>query len=108
MSVQTFKNSVNSPVNGEISQKDLLFLIESLTKEDREKIFNKFSSDFKGVLSRSAMYKLSKGRTHLGNDRILWLIDNNPEAREFVFRLLKERAKKTLQILAVVGVDEDE
>ncbi|WP_338601028.1 hypothetical protein V6M85_13160 [Sulfolobus tengchongensis] len=106
MSVQTLK-PVNRGVNG-ISEKDLIFLIEALDRKERKLIFEKFSEDFKEVLTRAAMYKLTRGDTHLKNERILWLIENNEEAKKFVLDLLKKKAQRMLEIIEKLEAEEEE
>ncbi|MEM3986865.1 hypothetical protein [Saccharolobus sp.] len=106
MSLNVIQKKVNSPVNG-ISEKDLIFLIEALTKEDRKKIADMFSEDLREFMSRTAIYKLSKRDTHLSNKNILKLMERNPEAKKFILELLRKRAEKILQLIEKLEADEE-
>lgn len=92
-----------------VSQKDLEFFVEVLTREDRERIFRLFKGDFEGKLSGAAISKLRRGMTHLSNENLVWLMRNNEEARRYIAQLLLQRAQKIMQLAeAVLAASEDE
>ena len=107
MSAQAFKNPVNRGVNM-ISEKDLEFFVETLTREDRKKIFDLYGYEFEGKLSRTAIYKLTRGETHLSNENIIWLMKHNSTARKFIAEMLWQRALQILHLAEVMMTDDVE
>ncbi|AAY79884.1 hypothetical protein [Sulfolobus acidocaldarius] len=90
---------------GEQSSDLFLYAISSLTKEEREEIFTAFEDYFwslieAGELSKPAYYKLASGAIHLSDDRVLELVNDNTQAKKFLAKLLKEKAKKLLEVSA--------
>ncbi|BFI75410.1 hypothetical protein [Sulfurisphaera ohwakuensis] len=105
--VQTLKIPVNRGVNM-ISEKDLEFFVETLTREDRKKIFDLYGYEFKGTLSRTAIYKLTRGETHLSNENIIWLMKHNSTARKFIAEMLWQRALQILHLAEIMMKDDVE
>jgi len=92
--------SKNSPVEGE---KDLLFLISLLDKEDKVEFVKVFSSDFEQQieekkLSKTAYYKFLNGYAP-SDERILEIIEVDEEAKEWIIERVREKAKRALQII---------
>lgn len=110
MSFQTFKNPVNPPVNG-ISEKDLIFLISLLDREDKIEFVQKFREDFEQQieekkLSKTAYYKFLRGYAP-ADERILEIIEVDEEARRWVVQRVKEKAERALQIIAAIEAEEE-
>jgi len=102
--LQTSK--VNSPVDGE---KDLLFLISLLDKEDKVEFVKVFSSDFEEMvaekkLSKTAYYKFLNGYAP-SDERILEIIEVDEEAKERIIERVREKASKALQIIAAMEAE---
>ncbi len=93
-------NKKNSPVNGE---KDLLFLISMLDKEDKVEFVREFREDFEQQieekkLSKTAYYKFLNGYAP-ADERILEIIEVDEEARKWLIERVKEKASKALEII---------
>ena len=88
-----------------VSEKELEFFVEVLSREDRKKIAALFADDLSAIMSRPAVFKLLKGRTHLSNENIIKLMRNNKQAREYIAALLKERALKIMEIADAILED---
>ena len=98
--------SKNSPVEGE---KDLLFLISLLDKEDKVEFVKVFSSDFEEMvaekkLSKTAYYKFLNGYAP-SDERILEIIEVDEEAKERIIERVREKASKALQIIAAMEAE---
>jgi hypothetical protein len=104
--LQTSK--VNSPVEG---KKDLLFLISMLDKEDKVEFVKVFSSDFEEMvaekkLSKTGYYKLLRGYAP-SDERILQIVKADEEARRWLIEKIKEKAKRALQVIERMEVEEE-
>jgi len=104
--LQTSK--VNSPVEGE---KDLLFLISMLDKEDKIEFVQKFKEDFEQQieekkLSKTAFYKFLNGYAP-SDERILEIIEVNEGAKEWIIERIREKVSKALQIIAALEAEEE-
>jgi len=100
--------SKNSPVEGE---KDLLFLISLLDKEDKVEFVKVFSSDFEQQieekkLSKTAYYKFLNGYAP-SDERILEIIEVDEEAKEWIIERVKEKAKRALQVIERMEAEEE-
>ena len=99
--------SKNSPVDGE---KDLLFLISLLDREDKIEFVRKFREDFEQQieekkLSKTAYYKFLNGYAP-SDERILEIIEVDEEAKKWVIERVREKAEKALRIIAALEVGE--
>jgi hypothetical protein len=96
----------DSTVGGE---KDLLFLISLLDKEDKVEFVKAFSSDFREMvaenkLSKTAYYKFLNGYAP-SDERVLQITEMNEEAKEWIIKKVGEKAKKALEIIGRLGRD---
>ncbi|MEJ2779364.1 hypothetical protein WIW89_00180 [Stygiolobus sp. CP850M] len=101
--------SKNSPVDGE---KDLLFLISLLDREDKIAFVKEFREDFEKMveerrLSKTAFYKFLNGYAP-ADERILEVAEANKEARRWVIERVKAKAKKALEIIEKMEEAEEE
>jgi len=99
--------SKNSPVDGE---KDLLFLISLLDREDKIEFVRKFREDFEQQieekkLSKTAYYKFLNGYAP-SDERILQIVEADEEAKKWVIERVREKAEKALRIIAALEVGE--
>jgi len=98
----------NSPVEGE---KDLLFLISMLDKEDKIEFVKEFREDFEQQieeekLSRTGFHKLLNGLAP-SDERILQIAEMDEEAKKWVIERVREKASKALQIIAAMEAEEE-
>ena len=96
-------DSKNSPVEGE---KDLLFLISLLAKEDKVEFVQEFREDFEQQieekkLSKTGYYKLLRGYAP-SDERILQIAEMDEEAKKWVIERIREKAEKALRIIAAL------
>ncbi|WP_061992182.1 hypothetical protein [Sulfolobus acidocaldarius] len=101
-------SKVNSPVDGE---KDLLFLISLLDKEDKVEFVQEFREDFEQQieekkLSKTAYYKFLNGYAP-SDERILEIIEVDEEAKEWIIAKVKEKAKRALQVIERMEAEEE-
>lgn len=94
----------DSTVGGE---KDLLFLISLLDKEDKVEFVKVFSSDFREMvaenkLSKTAYYKFLNGYAP-SDERVLQIAEMDEEAKEWIIKKVGEKAKKALEIIGRLG-----
>jgi hypothetical protein len=99
--------SKNSPVDGE---KELLFLISLLDREDKIEFVKEFREDFEQQieekkLSKTAYYKFLNGYAP-SDERILEIIEVDEEAKKWVIERVREKAEKALRIIAALEVGE--
>ncbi|QXJ30322.1 hypothetical protein [Saccharolobus shibatae] len=104
-------SKVNSPVNGDINQKDLLFLISLLDREDKVEFVKAFEADFWSLveekkLTKAAVYKFLKGEAP-ADERILQVVEMNEEAKHWIIERVKEKAQKALQIISKMEGNEE-
>ena len=97
----------NSPVDGE---KELLFLISLLDREDKIEFVKEFREDFEQQieekkLSKTAYYKFLNGYAP-SDERILEIIEVDEEAKKWVIERVREKAEKALRIIAALEVGE--
>ncbi|PVU76941.1 hypothetical protein DDW12_08815 [Sulfolobus islandicus] len=107
MSTLQVPGKVNSPVDGE---KDLLFLISLLDREDKIEFVKEFREDFEQQieekkLSKTAYYKFLNGYAP-SDERILEIIEVDEEAKKWVIERVREKAEKALRIIAALEVGE--
>lgn len=105
--LQMAQKKVNSPVEGE---KDLLFLISLLDREDKIEFVRKYREDFEQQieekkLSKTGYYKLLRGYAP-SDERILEIIEVDEEAKEWIIERIREKAKRALQIIAALEGEE--
>jgi hypothetical protein len=98
----------NSPVDGE---KDLLFLISLLDREDKIEFVKEFREDFEKMveerrLSKTAFYKFLNGYAP-ADERILEVVEANEEAKKWVIERVEEKAKKALEIIEKMEAEEE-
>jgi superfamily II DNA helicase RecQ len=107
MSTLQVPRKVNSPVEGE---KDLLFslskIVESLSKEAREKLANEFYEELKEIRTPQAASQLARGYKHMSNDTILELASRSPEAKKRILELAKAEAEEVLRAIAALEGEE--
>ena len=107
MSTLQVPGKVNSPVDGE---KDLLFLISLLDREDKIEFVKEFREDFEQQieekkLSKTAYYKFLNGYAP-ADERILQIAEMDEEAKKWVIERVKEKAEKALRIIAALEGEE--
>ena len=107
MSTLQVPRKVNSPVG----EKDLLFLISLLDREDKVEFAQEFREDFEemveeGKLSKTAFYKFLNGYAP-ADERILQVVEADEEAKKWVIERVKEKAKRALQIIAAMEAEEE-
>jgi len=105
--VEMAQKKVNSPVDGE---KDLLFLISLLDREDKIEFVKEFREDFEQQieekkLSKTAYYKFLNGYAP-ADERILQIAEMDEEAKKWVIERVKEKAEKALRIIAALEGEE--
>nr|WP_255430353.1 hypothetical protein [Sulfolobus sp. NOB8H2] len=98
----------NSPVEGE---KDLLFLISLLDREDKVEFIKTFSVDLwslveEGKLTRTGYNKLLNGIAP-SDDRVLQIVEIDEEAKEWIIERVKEKASKALEIIQRMEAEEE-
>ena len=108
MSTLQVPRKVNSPVEGE---KDLLFLISLLDREDKIEFVKEFREDFEQQieekkLSKTAYYKFLNGYAP-SDERILEIIEVDEEAKEWIIERIREKAKRALQIIERMEAEEE-
>jgi hypothetical protein len=100
-----------SKVNSPVGEKDLLFLISLLDKEDKVEFVQEFREDFEQQieekkLSKTAYYKFLNGYAP-SDERILEIIEVDEEAKEWIIERVREKASKALQIIAAMEAEEE-
>ncbi|BBG24120.1 hypothetical protein [Sulfuracidifex tepidarius] len=109
MSLTEMVSKANSPVEGK--EKDLVFLISMLDKEDKIEFVRTFESDFwslveNKMLTKTAVYKFLSGYAP-SDERILRIVEADGEARKWLIERVKEKAKKALQIISEMEAEEE-
>ena len=99
-----------SKVNSPVGEKDLLFLISLLAKEDKVEFVQEFREDFEQQieekkLSKTAYYKFLNGYAP-ADERILQIAEMDEEAKKWVIERVKEKAEKALRIIAALEGEE--
>ena len=100
--------SKNSPVDGE---KELLFLISLLDREDKIEFVKEFREDFEQQieekkLSKTGYYKLLRGYAPADN-RVLEIVKMDEEAKKWVIEKIREKAKRALQVIERMEAEEE-
>nr|CAA09130.1 hypothetical protein [Sulfolobus sp. NOB8H2] len=108
MSLVMAQKKKNSPVEGE---KDLLFLISLLDREDKVEFIKTFSVDLwslveEGKLTRTGYNKLLNGIAP-SDDRVLQIVEIDEEAKEWIIERVKEKASKALEIIQRMEAEEE-
>lgn len=83
----------------EMDYEDFLFLVKSLDQNDREKIFRAFKEEFAKTMSRTAVYKMSRGEIHLSTYRIVSLMMADERVKAFVLALLRRKAERIMRLV---------
>jgi len=101
---------VTTSKNSPVGEKDLLFLISLLAKEDKVEFVQEFREDFEQQieekkLSKTAYYKFLNGYAP-SDERILEIIEVDEEAKKWVIERVREKAEKALRIIAALEVGE--
>jgi len=97
--------------NSPVGEKDLLFLISLLDREDKVEFVKVFSSDFEEMvaekkLSKAAYYKFLNGYAP-SDKRILEIIEVDEEAKEWIIERIREKAKRALQVIERMEAEEE-
>jgi len=95
--VQVVEGANKEPLKEE---EDLIFLINMLDQQDREEFAEEFVEDLETMLSKSGLWKILNGRIHLGNEKILQVIESNNEAKKWLVNKIKEKMKVAERIIA--------
>ena len=96
--------------NSPVGEKDLLFLISLLDREDKIEFVKEFREDFEQQieekkLSKTAYYKFLNGYAP-ADERILQIAEMDEEAKKWVIERVKEKAEKALRIIAALEGEE--
>ena len=99
-----------SKVNSPVGEKDLLFLISLLDREDKVEFVQEFREDFEQQieekkLTKTGYYKLLRGYAP-SDERILQIAEMDEEAKEWIIAKVKEKAEKALEIIAALEGEE--
>jgi len=102
---------VTTSKNSPVGEKDLLFLISLLAKEDKVEFVQEFREDFEQQieekkLSKTAYYKFLNGYAP-SDERILEIIEVDEEAKKWVIERVKEKAKRALQVIERMEAEEE-
>ncbi|ACP36035.1 conserved hypothetical protein [Sulfolobus islandicus L.S.2.15] len=94
---------MTSKVNSPVGEKDLLFLISLLDREDKVEFVKEFREDFEQQieekkLSKTAYYKFLNGYAP-ADERVLEVALRNKEARRWIMQRVKEKARRALEII---------
>lgn len=97
---------LQAPKNPPVRQDHLLFLISILDKQDKVEFVRQFKEDFEQQveerkLSKAGYNKLLQGYAP-SDDRMLQVIEADEEAKKWLIQRVKEKAKKALEIIAVM------
>jgi len=97
--------------NSPVGEKDLLFLISLLDREDKIEFVKEFREDFEQQieekkLTKTGYYKLLRGYAP-SDERILEIIEVDEEAKKWVIERVREKASKALQIIAAMEAEEE-
>ncbi|WP_229571428.1 hypothetical protein [Saccharolobus caldissimus] len=94
-----------------ISEKDLIFLISMLDKEDKIEFVEEFREDFEQQieekkLSWTAYYKFLRGYAP-ADERILEIALADEDAKQWIIERVKAKAQKALQIISEIEGNEE-
>jgi len=97
--------------NSPVGEKDLLFLISLLDREDKIEFVKEFREDFEQQieekkLSKTAYYKFLNGYAP-SDERILQIVEADEEARRWLIERVREKAKRALQIIERMEAEEE-
>jgi len=101
---------VSGPDSSVGGEKDLLFLISLLDKEDKVEFVQKFKKDFEQQieekkLSKTAYYKFLNGYAP-SDERVLEITEMDENAKEWIIERVREKAMKALEIIGRLRRDE--